>query len=827
MLVLVQECSQFSLLSATLSLLLISIFLLRCRDIIYQNIVKLIDPLRPSFGKEEQQHHQMGEDCDSSVSSSRSKDKMRFVSDNPLYGYEGSPRGHIDSWRGRQVPQLGTDLVYLDYAGASLPTHDLLRGIMEAQASTVLSNPHSVGPSSSRTSRLIAESTALVLSRYSRRPHSKTLVYTKNASDALQTLASIFPFRSGGALVYAHNSHTSVIGTRVYAQSKGSTVLSAGVSELVHPSTYPKVNAPSLLIVPLECNFSGEISPIDRIVEAARFASPHWRILLDASKYLQTHSFDMDSSGADYVVGSFYKIFGAPTGLGFLMLSKMSCDILDLKAQYFGGGSVDAVLPSEYTFNPRRDDLQSALSFGTPNYQAIASLPHGFAEIDALGGFDAICAHTSSLAKELIHRLSLLSYPDGNPLVKVHSPQTTTSIVAFSVITPSGTPIGYSEVTNLADLHYPPIQIRAGCFCNSGACQTALSLSNDTVIANHEAGHTCGDSLDIVDGKATGAIRVSFGKESTWEDLDTFVGFLDGAYLSRNESVPHSSSFPIPTESPPILTSIYVYPIKSCAATRAASHPIHNRTGRLKYDREFCLIDAAGTAMRLSQYPKMAGIKCAFDLPQEKLIVRAPGMEELHINLAALFDPSCSTITVCKKKCPALVFDSADSRYSKWFTEYMSVTCYLARNIEANESFANEAPLLLLTRQAVDKLNTKLDKPVDPVHFRPNIVLNLPSAPQSNPEDSWKKLQVSPTTSFKVTGNCKRCQMVNVDPTSGDTDGSTLRALATYRREKSMIVFGVFVARDDAMDGSGSEGDNDHDKYQTVLTEGSTIHVVS
>ena len=49
--------------------------------------------------------------------------------------------------------------------------------------------------------------------------------------------------------------------------------------------------------------------------------------------------------------------------------------------------------------------------------------------------------------------------------------------------------------------------------------------------------------------------------------------------------------------------------------------------------------------------------------------------------------------------------------------------------------------------------------------------------------------------SFDITGKCSRCGMVNVDPTSGSNDGSTLRTLASYRREDGNIVFGVFLKR--------------------------------
>ena len=59
------------------------------------------------------------------------------------------------------------------------------------------------------------------------------------------------------------------------------------------------------------------------------------------------------------------------------------------------------------------------------------------------------------------------------------------------------------------------VVVRVGCFCNVGACQNAIDFTDEDVLANHEAGHVCGDDIDVVNGKPTGSIRVSFGYYST------------------------------------------------------------------------------------------------------------------------------------------------------------------------------------------------------------------------------------------------------------------------------------------------------------------------
>ena len=75
------------------------------------------------------------------------------------------------------------------------------------------------------------------------------------------------------------------------------------------------------------------------------------------------------------------------------------------------------------------------------------------------------------------------------------------------------------------------IHLRTGCFCNTGACQKFLSLSNKQVKDNVSAGHVCGDDIDLIEGKPTGSVRISFGYMSNFADAKTFLNFLEECFL--------------------------------------------------------------------------------------------------------------------------------------------------------------------------------------------------------------------------------------------------------------------------------------------------------
>lgn len=78
------------------------------------------------------------------------------------------------------------------------------------------------------------------------------------------------------------------------------------------------------------------------------------------------------------------------------------------------------------------------------------------------------------------------------------------------------------------------IHLRTGCFCNTGACQKFLILSNEQIKNNLSAGHICGDDVDLIAGKPTGSVRISFGYMSSFTDAQTFLKFLEECFLERH-----------------------------------------------------------------------------------------------------------------------------------------------------------------------------------------------------------------------------------------------------------------------------------------------------
>ena len=108
----------------------------------------------------------------------------------------------------------------------------------------------------------------------------------------------------------------------------------------------PAAKLYDLFAYPAQCNQTGMRYPLEwstRIKNACteRNLQQHQErislVLLDASAMLSTSAISLKAHRPDFVVMSFYKIFGYPTGIGALLVRK--CLATCLKKSYFGGGT--------------------------------------------------------------------------------------------------------------------------------------------------------------------------------------------------------------------------------------------------------------------------------------------------------------------------------------------------------------------------------------------------------------------------------------------------------------------------------------------------------
>lgn len=131
---------------------------------------------------------------------------------------------------------------------------------------------------------------------------------------------------------------------------------------------------------------------------------------------------------------------------------------------------------------------------------------------------------------------------------------------------------------------------------------------------NFEAGKVCWDDNDIVNGRPTGVIRVSFGMASTEADVDKVASFIQKDF---QEHRPMVMPGPLPhREGDMQLKGIWVYPIKSCRGCKKESWPLG--PNGLLFDREWALVGEDGKVLTLSKHPRLALLRTDISLETGK-----------------------------------------------------------------------------------------------------------------------------------------------------------------------------------------------------------------
>jgi selenocysteine lyase/cysteine desulfurase len=272
-----------------------------------------------------------------------------------------------------------------------------------------------------------------------------------------------------------------------------------------------------LFAFPAQSNFSGVHHPLGTIDDAQRLG---FDVLLDAAAFAPSNSLSLRAHAPQFVVLSFYKLFGYPTGVGALVARK---DALQrLTRPWFAGGTVDFASVQNDVFQLKAD--ADAFEDGTPDFLSIAALAAGFELLETIG-MRRIHTHVARLTTRFLDGLDALAHSDGTPAVRVYGPRTNESrggTVAFNVLSRGGRAIPYSVVERRA--RDAGIAIRGGCFCNPGAAEHAFGF--DARRASECLRATSGGfTIDrfaqcLGDDTAVGAVRASIGVANNDRDVD-------------------------------------------------------------------------------------------------------------------------------------------------------------------------------------------------------------------------------------------------------------------------------------------------------------------
>ncbi|KAH0793456.1 molybdenum cofactor sulfurase [Histomonas meleagridis] len=450
------------------------------------------------------------------------------------YGYDGK----LNQIRDKDMKHLNGS-IYLDYAGSGLYRTSQIEGVFNTYKHNLFANPHSLSPASALTTELVEETRDRILKFLGTTSSEYTVIFTASCTASLRLLAESFPWSSKSLYLYTRDNHNSVLGVRRWATHFGATFRMANEEELQGQGNRKQDSssvASHLFAYPLEENFAGKKYPQEWVRKFKttdfpdKFAKGNWYVLLDASAYLPTNELNLHKVQADFVVMSFYKIFGFPN-LGALVVKN---DVVpNLRKMGFAGGSVVmATCGKDFALLQPRGC--SRFEDGTIPFLSILALKNGFDALDALG-IKNISKHTWCVARELYVRLNNIRHSNGRPVVKIYGnhnlndPLKQGPIITLNFLNSTGGYIGYNEVMKNAAKEN--INIRVGCFCNPGGCTKANGLTDDEVEEYYKEKTSCHDSIDIVNGVPLGAVRISMGAYTSMEDVEAFTNFVEKYFV--------------------------------------------------------------------------------------------------------------------------------------------------------------------------------------------------------------------------------------------------------------------------------------------------------
>ena len=244
-----------------------------------------------------------------------------------------------------------------------------------------------------------------------------------------------------------------------------------------------------------------------------------------------------------------------------------------------------------------------------------------------------------------------------------------------------------------------------------------------------------------------------------------------------------------------LVKQLYIFPIKSLAAI-AVDQVVVDAAGFVG-DRRFMLVDANGKFITQRTRPDLTRFKLSLDEAGYLVHDQVTGQSKI-----------LSSMPILKESLVAVLWDDSlhvkevGEGWSEWFSDLLKepVQLVMQKNDSPriiNEkyqtegsnqsSFADSLPILLASEASYKQVEEVYGNFYDPLRFRANLLVE---GADSFEEDTWKEISVNSVRLFGAKP-CARCQLINVDPATGQVDkGGMLRALSIFRQKDNKVYFG-------------------------------------
>ncbi len=246
----------------------------------------------------------------------------------------------------------GHRLVYLDSAASSQKPRPVLEA-MDRYYETSHANVHRGVYTLAEQATAAYEKARASVARFVGAPSARGVVFTKNATEAINLVASVWS-RSlaspGVVLLSEMEHHANLVPWLMLREERGLELRFLPVDDsgrLVLDDLDRLLDGVGLVSVSAMSNVLGTINPVRRIADAAHAVGA--LVLVDGAQYVSQMPTDVAALGCDFLAFSGHKMCG-PTGIGVLWGRE---DLLERLPAFLGGGEMirdvrlDGWLPNE------------------------------------------------------------------------------------------------------------------------------------------------------------------------------------------------------------------------------------------------------------------------------------------------------------------------------------------------------------------------------------------------------------------------------------------------------------------------------------------------
>jgi cysteine desulfurase/selenocysteine lyase len=287
-------------------------------------------------------------------------------------------------------------MIYLDNAATSFPKPEAVYAGMDAFVRSSAANPGRSGHRRAVEAEAMIDETRLLLARLLGFPRPERIVFTLNATDALN-MAIKGVLRPGDHAITSVLEHNSVSRPLNQLEKAGIitlTRLPVGGEHRIDPDDVSKAFQPSTRLVVLThvSNVTGTIQPIGDIGPKVREHGAFF--LVDASQSAGAVPIAFEKDCIDLLAFTGHKALLGPTGTGGLVTGER-VEVSPWREGGTGGDSSSPVQPPELPYR---------LEGGTPNVFGIAGLREGV-RLLLDRGVDSVLAHERLLIEEFYNNL--------------------------------------------------------------------------------------------------------------------------------------------------------------------------------------------------------------------------------------------------------------------------------------------------------------------------------------------------------------------------------------------------------------------------------------